>query len=309
MLVNKEKYYNYNELKDLIKNQNIITKESYVSNYKNFEVYGKKAPINPITFYGKNICKNWSEFLGKPIYKKNKYGVYYTYEECKKQIKLLNIKSKNDYYNQINKIMSEDLGIPYNPTSIYKTEWEGWGIFLGTNRIQDNLKKYKSFDEARNWARSLNLKMGKEWGKLELIKLPNDIPKKPEKTYKDKGWIDYYDWLGIDKRSKISYGEKIIYEYLTKKEIKFQYDKPLLDCRDKHKLRFDFYLPEKNMCIEFDGIQHFKPISIFGGESEFEKVKIRDRIKNDFCKLNNIKLIRVNYLQSNDEIIKILESL
>lgn len=35
-------------------------------------------------------------------------------------------------------------------------------------------------------------------------------------------------------------------------------------------LPFDFYLPYYNTCIEYDGVQHFKPIDYFGGEKEFE---------------------------------------
>jgi very-short-patch-repair endonuclease len=58
-------------------------------------------------------------------------------------------------------------------------------------------------------------------------------------------------------------------------------------------LPFDFYLPTKNICIEFDGEQHFNSISCFGGIDSFEKIKIRDKIKNDFCYDSNITLIRV----------------
>jgi hypothetical protein len=309
MLVSKEKYYNYKELKLLIISQNITTKDSYILKYKQLNVYGKKAPINPITFYGKDICVGWSELLNKPIYKKNKHNLYHTYNECKKQIMLKDIKSKSDYYKQINKIMLEDVGIPYNPVTIYKTEWEGWGIFLGTNRISDNKKKYRPFNESRDWSRNLNLKMSKEWKYLDKSIIPDDIPKKPERTYKNEGWVDYYDWLGIDKRNKISYGEKIIYDYLTEKKIKFNYNKSLLGCKNESKLRFDFYLSEKNICIEFDGIQHYQPVTIFGGEEEFKKTKLRDNIKNDFCELKKINLIRLSYLLSRDEIIDILKTI
>lgn len=67
------------------------------------------------------------------------------------------------------------------------------------------------------------------------------------------------------------------------------------DCVHKRRLPFDFYLPEKRICIEYDGMQHEKPIEYFGGKKGFENTKIRDKIKNDYCKANNIKLIRVSY--------------
>ena len=81
-----------------------------------------------------------------------------------------------------------------------------------------------------------------------------------------------------------------------KKEYKFD------DCKYKKKLRFDFYLPDYNTCIEADGGQHFKPAT-FGGISKekaienFESTKIRDEIKDRYCKKKKIKLIRIPYFE------------
>ena len=47
------------------------------------------------------------------------------------------------------------------------------------------------------------------------------------------------------------------------------------------------------MIIEFDGEQHFKPISSMRGESGFDKNQKYDKIKNDYCEKNGIKLIRI----------------
>ena len=38
------------------------------------------------------------------------------------------------------------------------------------------------------------------------------------------------------------------------------------------------------ICIEYDGRQHYQPVKDFGGETEFEKIKLRDNIKNEYCK-------------------------
>lgn len=65
-------------------------------------------------------------------------------------------------------------------------------------------------------------------------------------------------------------------------------------------MRFDFYLPDHNTCIEYDGIQHFKIIEYFGGRSGFMKQKHRDKIKNNYCKENNIKLLRISYNDFNN---------
>ncbi len=71
------------------------------------------------------------------------------------------------------------------------------------------------------------------------------------------------------------------------------------DCRDKRSLPFDFYLPEHNTCIEYDGVQHFKPLPYFGGTSGLESTKIRDGIKTKYCKDNNIGLLRISYNDIN----------
>lgn len=67
------------------------------------------------------------------------------------------------------------------------------------------------------------------------------------------------------------------------------------ECRNEMVLPFDFYIQKKNIAIEVDGIHHFEPIDYYGGEEQFKKQKIRDEIKNNFCKDNGIKLIRIPY--------------
>ena len=58
---------------------------------------------------------------------------------------------------------------------------------------------------------------------------------------------------------------------------------------------FDFYLPIYNMCIEYQGRQHFDDIIGWGGSNLLELIKKHDRIKYDFCQNNNINLLVINY--------------
>ena len=56
---------------------------------------------------------------------------------------------------------------------------------------------YRNFEDARQLVRSLKLagqKYFKEWAKSE--EAPKDIPMSPDYSYRNKGWIDWYDWLG-----------------------------------------------------------------------------------------------------------------
>lgn len=98
---------------------------------------------------------------------------------------------------------------------------------------------------------------------------------------------------------KESKGEKHIRLYLLERGIKFIPQYRFDNCKNKSQLPFDFYLPEYNICIEYDGMQHYKPIKYFGGVNGFYNIKTNDNIKTNYCLNNNIKLIRVDYKNNN----------
>ena len=104
-----------------------------------------------------------------------------------------------------------------------------------------------------------------------------------------------------------SHGERKVRQYLEDKKIEFIPQHRFKNCKDKDYLPFDFYIPSMNVCIEFDGELHFRPIERFGGEKRFETYKLHDEIKNTYCEQNNIKLIRIPYWEI-DNIEKILDS-
>lgn len=98
-----------------------------------------------------------------------------------------------------------------------------------------------------------------------------------------------------------SKGEKKIKRFLDRYRIEYKRQKKFEKCVsiNGRKLPFDFYIPSMNICIEFDGIQHFKPIEVFGGIDSFNKQIENDRIKNKFCEDNFINLLRIRYDQYN----------
>lgn len=98
----------------------------------------------------------------------------------------------------------------------------------------------------------------------------------------------------LDKKYKIrrSKGEQLIARKLDELGIVYIEQFCFDDCKSKRKLRFDFYIPSRNICIEYDGEQHHKPVEIFGGETGFENTKMRDAIKTNYCLEKKIKLIR-----------------
>jgi hypothetical protein len=61
-------------------------------------------------------------------------------------------------------------------------------------------------------------------------------------------------------------------------------------------LRSDFFLPKLNIHIEFNGLQHYRPIDIFGGEEVYLRTKENDELKKLFIKARKEYLIVLTYL-------------
>jgi len=158
-----------------------------------------------------------------------------------------------------------------------------------------------------------NPEIAEEWDYEKNIKTPNDYSS--HNGYK-AWWICKECGLGwctsISHRTKDdsgcphcsrSKGERKVKEYLEYNGIEYIQQYRFNDCRDKQTLPFDFYLPHQNICIEYQGEQHYK-ISFFNNiqrnnpdiaENLFEYVKKHDCIKQNYCAVNNIKLIQIPY--------------
>ena len=95
-----------------------------------------------------------------------------------------------------------------------------------------------------------------------------------------------------------SKGERKISKFLDQKNIEYVRQKKFDDCIGlRYKLPFDFYLPKYRVAIEFDGKQHYEPMEYFGGLESYNRLKVNDKIKNDYCEDNFIELIRIRYDQ------------
>lgn len=98
-----------------------------------------------------------------------------------------------------------------------------------------------------------------------------------------------------------SKGEKFIKEFFIKNNISFIPQYKFENCRHKYQLSFDFFIPDYNTCIEYDGPQHFYAIDYFGGDNTFINIQLRDKIKNDYCQKNNINMKRIKYNSNVDK--------
>lgn len=120
-------------------------------------------------------------------------------------------------------------------------------------------------------------------------------------------WTDiawYVEKRGCPRCNGISIEAKIG-EILQRYKINYIPQYSFSDCKDQRSLPFDYYIPEYNILIEYDGEQHYKPVN-FGGISNEDAAKNlkttqrHDEIKTNYCIENNIPLIRIPYWNKNN---------
>ncbi len=116
--------------------------------------------------------------------------------------------------------------------------------------------------------------------------------KKCKRTYDYK--ID--SLLSFDIRCKYCrrpIGEQTIIHYLESKGIKYE-SPAIIGAKNVFDLHYDFYLPEYQLLIEYDGAQHRVPIKNFDGEEGYLKQHHRDLVKDKYVKDSNLRLLRIN---------------
>ena len=118
------------------------------------------------------------------------------YEQAKKYVQALGIKTQHEFFEWRKSGQRPDT-IPPDPNKSY-FEFKSWGEFLGTNRIANQDKQYKSYEEAKAFLKPLRITSRRHFVELyELGIIPADVPKNPFSYYSKHGsWISFPDFLG-----------------------------------------------------------------------------------------------------------------
>ncbi len=137
-----------------------------------------------------------------------KYTEYRSFEEARDFIRSLNLKGQIEWREyckgNMSHLPSRPKDIPTDPARVYSNEWKGFGDWVGTGRIRefgDNAEQWRSYEDAKTFIHTLELKGHDEWKKYlegefkNKSPLPLDIPRSPQFVYKDKGWKGIGDWL------------------------------------------------------------------------------------------------------------------
>lgn len=158
-------------------------------------------PAKPAVVYRNFGFINFGDWLGTGIVAPNLIS-YRPYEKAKKFARKLKIKSQKEWRIYCKgglrgkPKLPDD--IPAWPPQTYSLKgknrgWISWTDWLGSNYISTWKRAYRPFKKARNFARKLGLKSWVEW---RAFRLPNDIPRHPDRQYRNRGWKGTGDWLG-----------------------------------------------------------------------------------------------------------------
>jgi hypothetical protein len=149
-------------------------------------------PYNVQGYYAKEWT-TWGDFLSTGIiatYNKQ----FLSFEKSKEFARSLNLTGAKEWHDYC-KSGNKPNNIPRNPQRVYKKEWTTWGDWTGTGNTYK--KEFTDFESAKKFVRKLNLKSGTYWSEYcKSGNKPNNIPRNPDQTYKNKGWTTWGDFLG-----------------------------------------------------------------------------------------------------------------
>ena len=190
----------YNDFKNFVlKNYpNVKTQEAWNKNKINLPNY---IPKKPHVVFKYNGWISWGNLFGTGrAHNKNKQ--LKSYEETKKWILScdVNLYSQTDWYSFIKNYNNLPEFIPKSPQNAYKNNgWISWGDFIGTRRVAD-VKKHKNYlpyVKAKEYIKknSLKIKSKDKWKIFVKKNKLNFLPINPHQSYKNSGWISWFDFL------------------------------------------------------------------------------------------------------------------
>jgi superfamily II DNA or RNA helicase len=212
-------YASYEEACRFAQTLNLKRKEDWVLYCKggmpNLPPLPGYIPASPAKTYKRDDYGNkwttWGAFLGTyRIGNRTLSKMYRPYREAQLFADKLGLKSVNDWRkylkNEFPNLPSLPSDIPRKPDAVYK-EWVGWPTFLGVKEISkfNSKRSFWSFAEARDFVHKLGLKKQIDWqdycaGHERFAHLPAkplEIPSNPSKKYKNQGWKNHADWIGL----------------------------------------------------------------------------------------------------------------
>jgi superfamily II DNA or RNA helicase len=186
-------YRTYQEARDFVNSIGLRNKEEWKIWFHS-RACPNDIPSDPQSGYKGKGWTNWADWLGT----RNRKGGYRAFEGARAFVQTLKLQNQSDWRAWA-KSVDRPLDIPADPQRVYNGKgWTTWGDWLGTKNRKGG---YLSFEEARSYVRSLELKGREEWSIwADNDMRPDNIPASPNTVYLNNGWAGWGDWLGIIQR-------------------------------------------------------------------------------------------------------------
>ena len=263
--------------------------KKYFKQLPSVHLSGRGCPVCARQIIKQKLLSTTEEFIKKAC---RQHGDKYNYDQiiykgCKIKIKIFCKKCKK-YFEQTPSDHVQGYGCPYCAKQRR--------IKKQTSTVEEFIKKARKQHNDKYDYSQVNYINSNTCVKIFCKKCKKYFEQIPYNHLKGLG-------CPFCKQSK---GEIFIHDWLNLHDINFISQKRFKDCKDRKPLPFDFYLPDHNTCIEFQGEQHYNSIffdivykSKIKGVEKFKRLKNHDKIKKQYCKNKKIKLLEIKY---NDDI-------
>lgn len=189
------KWRNFEEAIDFVRLLKLESRKQWQQYCKSGDKPGD-IPALPSRSY-KDQWKGWGDWLGTRNVA-NFERKFRSYSDAREFVHGLRLRSKEEWRQYCK--LGKPSDVPSSPDNAFRKEWKGWGDWLGTGKISPKHNIKITFEEAREYARSLGLKSKEEWEKYRRSKLQIGIPTHPDRFYINSGWKGWRDWLGLGKK-------------------------------------------------------------------------------------------------------------
>ena len=289
---NMEKKYSYEFMKSTIRNYGCILEEENIGDVL--------SSIKVRCSCGDIWNTNFSSF---------KDSKHHCCKKCSAQIgantRVLDFNYVNNFFESLGYHILDHINFRYD-SKMNIIDDEGFKYFVSYNNLKTINKKGRKGLARFGRNNPYSMHNAKKW--IDLNEIPLEIIGEKFSVTKKIivvkcdlcNYIWNTNWDSVFHnhfcpKCKSSTGELATIKILNSKKIDYKFQFYFKYHKDKRKLCFDFYFPKQNVAIEINGRQHYEPVDIFGGTEGFNKQKLHDKIKRDYCKKNNIKLIEIPY--------------
>ena len=197
-------YLPYAEARAIVHALGFTTRREWNAFADNKTRFPANLPVRPNKTYADSGWVDWSDWLGSPIIEKprKKRGKSYRdFESARAFVQSLALGGSLNWPRYVRGEFpdkpAKPADIPASPRNVYRSEWQGWGDWLGSGNIAPRERTFRPFEEARAFARTLGLNGSDDWRKWWQAARPTDLPSNPSATYVKEGFVDWADFLKI----------------------------------------------------------------------------------------------------------------